>query len=225
MNSSLASGPPGCLPTTPLRARDGASCPGAGRREGASASFADTAPIPKHDDGTSTGAPLRAAATEFKPWGRLSATAAHVVLMDVSMPSMDGMETTRRLMARTKVAPMPSEPSPANDANASAVASVTAREHEFFVLICNGLSNPAIAMELFVSEATVKTHVGHILAKLHARDRVQVDLIAFEAGIVSSSTKGLTLDRSRGEALDDELAGEGEDHQRRDNRQHGCGGH
>ncbi|GAA5229376.1 response regulator [Arthrobacter cryoconiti] len=186
----------------------------------------------------------------------LSSTAADVVLMDVRMPGMDGIETTRRLMERIKVAPVgswlsglrivvlttfdldeyalaaihagasgfllkdapPEEllgairtvfagdaviapsttrrlldhvapllsaPSPANDAASNAVASLTAREHEVFVLIANGLSNPEIALQLFVSEATVKTHVGHILAKLGARDRVQVVVIAYETGIVT----------------------------------------
>lgn len=54
-----------------------------------------------------------------------------------------------------------------------------------FGLIAQGLSNPEIAAHLFLSDATVKTHVGHILAKLGARDRVQAVVIAYETGIVA----------------------------------------
>ena len=51
-------------------------------------------------------------------------------------------------------------------------------------LIAQGRSNTEIASDLFLSEATVKTHVGHILAKLGARDRVQAVVLAYEAGVV-----------------------------------------
>ncbi|MFT4469736.1 response regulator [Arthrobacter sulfonylureivorans] len=90
--------------------------------------------------------------------------------------------TTRRLLEH--VAPMLRTPGPASRSHA-AVETLTAREREVFTLIAQGLSNPEIAAQLFLSEATVKTHVGHILAKLNARDRVQAVLIAYETGVVT----------------------------------------
>ena len=65
-----------------------------------------------------------------------------------------------------------------------AVASLTPREHEVLVLMAQGAANLEIAAELVLSEATVKTHVGRVLAKLGARDRVQAVLIAHRAGLV-----------------------------------------
>ncbi len=186
----------------------------------------------------------------------LSATRVDVVLMDVRMPGMDGLEATEKLLERaaaqpagsahgelkivvlttfdldeyalaavragasgfllkdappeelleairtvyrgdaviapstTKrllnhVAPLLREPSTAQAEKAHLVETLTAREHEVFTLIAQGLANPEIAAQLFVSEATVKTHVGHILAKLKARDRVHAVVIAYETGIVT----------------------------------------
>jgi DNA-binding NarL/FixJ family response regulator len=91
--------------------------------------------------------------------------------------------TTRRLLDH--VAPLLCEPSPLVSRHADAVQTLTAREREVFTLIAQGLSNPEIAAALFLSEATVKTHVGHILAKLGARDRVQAVVIAYETGIAT----------------------------------------
>jgi DNA-binding NarL/FixJ family response regulator len=65
------------------------------------------------------------------------------------------------------------------------VDTLTERELEVLRLMATGRSNSEIAAELFLGEATVKTHVGHVLAKLSARDRVQAVVIAYESGLVT----------------------------------------
>jgi DNA-binding NarL/FixJ family response regulator len=92
--------------------------------------------------------------------------------------------TTRRLLEH--MAPVLRSKSQAPAEKQAAVASLTAREREVYQLIAEGLTNLEIAGRLFLSEATVKTHVGRILSKLGARDRVQAVLIAYETGVVTA---------------------------------------
>lgn len=62
---------------------------------------------------------------------------------------------------------------------------LTQREREVFLCLARGASNAEIGAELFLSEATVKTHVGRILTKFGLRDRVQVVVLAYESGVVT----------------------------------------
>jgi DNA-binding NarL/FixJ family response regulator len=102
--------------------------------------------------------------------------------------------TTRRLLMR--FAPMLSGSGDENGAAGGRdpaeankrLADLTEREREVLIQVAAGLSNAEIAGRLYVSEATVKTHVGRILAKLGLRDRVQAVVLAYETGLVRAGS-------------------------------------
>ncbi|MEO9174875.1 MAG: response regulator transcription factor [Gaiellales bacterium] len=86
---------------------------------------------------------------------------------------------TRRLLDRVASRlDQPTLPSP------PALATLTEREREVLELVARGLTNGEIARQLVVSDATVKTHVSHVLRKLSLRDRIQAVVFAYDCGIV-----------------------------------------
>lgn len=85
---------------------------------------------------------------------------------------------TKRLLSRLAATPRP-------ELTASVLEPLTEREREVLALVAEGLSNAEIGARLFMSPLTAKTHVSRIIAKLGARDRVHLVVIAYESGLVS----------------------------------------
>ncbi|SDK36474.1 response regulator [Nonomuraea jiangxiensis] len=119
---------------------------------------------------------LRAGAAGFLLKDTRPADLLKAVEVIASGESLLAPTVTRRLIER-HVSPAP--PSPATP--------ITDREREVLALVARGLSNAEIAERLYVSIGTVKTHVGHLLTKLGARNRVHLVIAAYETGVVGPS--------------------------------------
>lgn len=127
-------------------------------------------------------------------FGALDAGASGFLLKDAQRAELTGAiravhrgdavlspRVTRRVIERlAPAATMPQGPDPS--------ALLTEREREVFVAIGRGLTNAEIAAELFLGESTVKTHVGRVLAKLDARDRIQAVILAHRWRVVGESS-------------------------------------
>ncbi len=99
---------------------------------------------------------------------------------------------TRRLIARFASMPSPADQPPASGAAARPqrqLEGVTVREREVLTLVGRGMSNREIADSLSISVATAKAHVARLLTKLGARDRVQLVIAGYEAGLVAPFTQ------------------------------------
>jgi DNA-binding NarL/FixJ family response regulator len=146
---------------------------------------------------------------------------ADVVLMDIRMPEVDGIQATQDIAAlrsgasgylgkgvqpevlldairsvvagdsllspaatRALIARVLAQPSAAPTVPRRALAELTPREREILALVGSGLSNDDIARDLVISPTTAKTHVNRTMTKLHARDRAQLVVIAYETGLI-----------------------------------------
>ncbi|MEU4832561.1 response regulator transcription factor [Streptosporangium sp. NPDC023615] len=126
-------------------------------------------------------AALRAGAAGFllkdtPPAGLLSA-----IRVVASGEALLAPTVTRRLIAEFSRRPEPARPP------GRGLEGITGRERDVLELIARGLSNTEIADRLTLSLATVKTHVGHLLGKLAARDRSQLVIVAYETGLVAAA--------------------------------------
>jgi DNA-binding NarL/FixJ family response regulator len=121
---------------------------------------------------------LRAGASGFLLKDTLAADLLAAVRVVAAGEAVAAPTVTRRLIAHF------TGTGPVRPDRADRLAPLTAREREVLTLIARGLSNAEIAAALHLSEGTVKSHIGRILAKLNLRDRVQAVILGYEAGPV-----------------------------------------
>jgi DNA-binding NarL/FixJ family response regulator len=124
---------------------------------------------------------LRAGASGFLLKDTLPVDLLNAVRVVADGDALISPKITRRLIEEFARRPEPG----ATAAAAASLAQLTDREREVLELVAKGHSNAEIATELFVSHATVKTHVSRLLMKLDARDRAQLVMIAYETGVAS----------------------------------------
>ena len=129
---------------------------------------------------------LRAGASGFLLKGGEPADLLNAIRIVASGESLLAPSVTRRLIEAYI-----SVPEPGTGAAPGGLDELTARELEVLMLVAGGLSNGEIAAELHLSPLTAKTHVSRILTKLGLRDRVQLVVMAYQAGLVRPSRPGV----------------------------------
>ncbi|WP_250032538.1 response regulator transcription factor [Paractinoplanes maris] len=120
---------------------------------------------------------LRAGASGFLLKDALAADLISAVRVVAAGEAVAAPSVTRRLIAHYLGS------SATRSVTGERLAALTAREREVLTLVTRGLSNPEIAAALFLSESTVKTHLGRVLGKLGLRDRVQAVILGYECGL------------------------------------------
>jgi DNA-binding NarL/FixJ family response regulator len=123
---------------------------------------------------------LRAGASGFLLKDTLPVDLLNAVRVVAAGDALIAPRITRRLIEEFARRPGPAAAAAAH----TALGQLTEREREVLELVAKGLSNAEIAATLYVSHATVKTHVSRLLMKLGARDRAQLVMIAYETGVV-----------------------------------------
>jgi DNA-binding NarL/FixJ family response regulator len=119
---------------------------------------------------------------------QLAVSTADVVLMDVRMPRLDGVEATRVLLERDGAAgPRVIVLTTFDLDEDSRLAALSERERAILLEVARGQSNAEIAAALHIAEATVKTYLGRLRAKLDVRDRVQLVIYAYDTGLVAAA--------------------------------------
>ncbi|NUJ88254.1 response regulator transcription factor [Plantibacter sp. MCCC 1A11337] len=124
---------------------------------------------------------LQAGASGFLLKDALPEDLVHAVRVVAAGDALLAPSVTRRMIAQFAAQ------KPHASHGAARLAELTEREREVLVLIGQGRSNSEIAATLFIAEQTVKTHVGKVLAKVGARDRVQAVIFAYDTGLVAPS--------------------------------------
>ncbi|MCX4476655.1 response regulator transcription factor [Streptomyces cellulosae] len=134
------------------------------------------------DDDEDAFAALRAGAGGFLLKNAPADQVVHAIRVLAAGESVIAPRITRLLLDRVS-----DRLAPANG-QSERLGLLTGRERDVLGLVARGLSNAEIAAELYVAEATVKTHLGNLMAKLHLRDRAQAVVFAYESGLVRPSS-------------------------------------
>ena len=127
-------------------------------------------------------AALRAGASGFLLKDTLPADLLHAIRVVAAGDALLAPSVTRRLIGEFARTARP-EPAACAPGTHRALQVLTDREREVLELVARGMSNAEIADHLTISPATAKTHVAHLLTKLDARDRIQLVILAYQAGL------------------------------------------